>query len=147
MKKGDKQFDVGYGQGGGGGAAGAYKGPSGGSAPSGYGGLGGPAINHKTSFRMGYESGMRDQRNAEGVKQRIESFARQEATRPVPKSAIGSKSEVRVDKTLAKTGIAAGVAGAAGYSIAKKKKDSNSYRKNPRMVAPPKINLRKAYED
>jgi len=56
---------------------------------------------------------------------------------------------VKVDKTLAKTGIAAGVAGAAGYSIAKKKKDSDN-RKNLNLKMadrPPKINLRKAYED
>lgn len=119
MKKGDKQFDVGYGQGGGGGMGGAYRGPSSGMGGGGaYGG----------KMERAYQA---------QANQKIE----------IPKSAIRND---RIDKPMGAAAIGMGAAAGAGV-LAKKRKEAKKmeeYRRKPRMAdGPPKINLRKAYEE
>ena len=121
MKKGDKQFDVGYGQGGGGGMGGAYKGPTGGGAA--YGRVPKSSV---TFRRLG------------GVDKASPSF--QSDVKDAAKDTI---------KESVKIGAGAGM-GVAGV-VAKNRKDAEkmeAYRRKPRMAdAPPKIKPRKAYED
>lgn len=152
MKKGDKQFDVGYGQGGGGGMAGAYRGPSGNVTGGGgtyrdgftsgvaYGK--GQSRPYEMTRQAGFKDGMEYGRNMEKAYQ-----AQANQKIEIPKSAIRND---RIDKPMGAAAIGMGAAAGAGV-LAKKRKDAEKmeeYKRKPRMAdGPPKINPRKAYEE
>jgi len=124
MKKGDKQFDVGYGQGGGGGMGGAYKGPTGGGG----GGMAAPGSVPRSE---------------------INNYLKKLQSYKISESSIGRAPKI---KDLRDSAVAIGVGAAAGAGVvAKKRKDAEkteAYKRKPRMAdAPPKIKLRKAYQD
>lgn len=133
MKKGDKQFDVGYGQGGGGGMAGAYRGSTVG---------GGGTIPRPPPL---------PRKGADIDEIVFHNMRNNEAARAIEKSVRNPQaSSRRIDRPMAAVGVGAAGAAAAGVA-AKKREDTErleAYKRKPRMAdKAPKVNLRKAYQD
>jgi len=132
MKKGDKQFDVGYGQGGGGGMGGAYKGPTGGGSGD---------------LRQ-FKQVMREIRASDTKQAIMDNYLKKLQSEKISESSISRAP--KIDKPMGAVAIGAAAAAGAGV-VAKKRKDAEkteAYRRKPRMAdAPPKINIRKAYEE